>query len=83
MKIQEIFNNLLESGVVINYGDENITFSMVTYLKEEDENTLIIELDYEEKYLVDKEKFKENHSKENINFYDWQNVRDFDKLLEK
>ena len=49
------------------------TFSIVLFF------SLI--LNYKDKYKISINKFKNYHSKDNINYYNWQEIREFDALL--
>ena len=79
--MENIFKNLLASGVKFYYQDPSIEFSEVTNIVLLDDEFLKIELNYKDKYKISINKFKNYYSKDNINYYNWQEIREFDALL--
>ncbi|GAB6168680.1 hypothetical protein JCM1393_11400 [Clostridium carnis] len=82
-EILELYNILVENGVIFYYGSESIATGEITNLNINDNGTVIIEINSFENYEIDIEDFIENHSKEGVNYHSWQYVRAFDnKLIE-
>ncbi|MEG1255736.1 hypothetical protein [Clostridium sp.] len=81
-KIIELYTRLTESGVRFYYSDDKISFGEVTELNLCDSEYIYITIEYEEKIKVSIEDFKIYHSKENINLYDWSDIREFDRLID-
>lgn len=79
----DLFNRLTASGVIFYYGDEEIEFGEITEICDCNNEIITIEVDEEMKKNVAIEDFKTFHSKENINLYDWVEVREFDRLIEE
>lgn len=79
--MEEKFKNLLAGGVRFYYQDPSIEFSEVTNIVLLDDEFLKIELNYRDKCKISINKFKNYHSKDNISYYNWQEIRDFDSLL--
>lgn len=82
-RIIELFNRLTASGVVFYYGDEEIEFGEITRIVQCNNDFITIEVGEELEKDVALEDFKTFHSKENINLYDWVEVREFDRLIEE
>ena len=82
-RIIELFNRLTDSGVVFYYGDEKIEFGEITQIVQCNNEFITIEVGEELAKDVALEEFKTFHSKENINLYDWVEVREFDRLIEE
>lgn len=78
----DLFNRLTASGVIFYYGDEEIEFGEITEICDCNNEFITVEVDEEMKKNVSIEDFKTFHSKENINLYDWVEVREFDRLIE-
>lgn len=79
----DLFNRLTASGVIFYYGDEEIEFGEITEICGCNNEFITIEVDEEMKKNVAIEDFKTFHSKENINLYDWLEVREFDRVIEE
>ncbi len=81
--MEEKFKELLASGVRFYYQDDNIEFSEVTDIVILDDEFLKVELNYKDKCKVSMNKFKNYHSKDNISYYNWHEIREFDSLLKE
>lgn len=81
MIMEEKFRDLLANGVKFYYQDPNIDFSEITDIVLLDDEFLKIELNSKDKYKISINKFKNYHSKDNLNYYNWQEIREFDSLL--
>ena len=82
-RIIDLYISLTESGVRFYYEDDTNPFSEIKELNSFDEEYIGFTTDEENKVKVDLEDFRIYHSKENINLYDWVEVREFDRLLEE
>lgn len=82
-KIIDLFNRLAASGVIFYYGDDEIEFGEITKICALNNEFITIEIEEEKNKDVSIEDFKVFHSKENINLYDWVEVREFDRLIEE
>lgn len=81
-EIKELFTTLFESGVRFYYGDEDYEPGEITSINDYKDGYLYITLDEERDAQISLEDFRVYHSKENINLYDWVNVREFDRMIE-
>lgn len=82
-KLIDLFSRLTGSGVIFYYGDDEVEFGEITSIVHCNEEFITIEIDEEIKRDVELENFKTFHSKENINLYDWVEVREFDRIIEE
>lgn len=82
-EIFELYETLIESGVVFLYGNEEIETGEITKFNILENDNIEIELDDFEKYEVSIEDFIDNHSKEGANYHNWPDIRKFDDLLSK
>lgn len=81
-KIIDLFNSLVASGVIFYYGDDEIEFGEITNIHDCSNEFITVEVEEEIMKEVALQDFKTFHSKENINLYDWIEVREFDRLIE-
>lgn len=82
-RIIDLYISLTESGVRFYYEDDTNPFSEIKELNSCDEEYIEFTTDEENQVKVYLEDFRIYHSKENINLYDWVELREFDRLLEK
>ncbi|MEG2288809.1 MAG: hypothetical protein RR891_04700 [Clostridium sp.] len=82
-KIIEVYTRLTESGVRFYYNDDEVAFGEITELGYLYGENIGFTIEYEAEVKVTVEKFKLYHSKENINLYDWSDIREFDRLLDQ
>ena len=80
-ELLELYTELIDSGVVFYYGNEEIDNGEITNLEIDDEDIITVEIDHDETLEVDIHEFVENHSKEGANYHSWPTVRKFDGLL--
>ncbi|MGL5086166.1 MAG: hypothetical protein ACRC68_10715 [Clostridium sp.] len=76
-----VYTSLTDNGVRFYYSDGEMYLGEVTELKLTDDNKLEMQIEFNEIYIIEIEEFLNNHTKENINYYDWESVRLFDDLL--
>lgn len=81
-KIIDIFDILTGSGVRFYYGDDEIELREVLAIDSYEKGYIYFTLEDENKRKVLLDDFRTYHSKENINLYDWEDIRTFDRLLE-
>lgn len=82
-RLIDLFNRLKASGVIFDYGDDEVEFGEITNIVHCDNEYITIEIDEEIKRKIALEDFKAFHSKENINLYDWVEVREFDRVIDE
>lgn len=82
-RIIDIYTSLAESGVRFYYEDDINPFSEIKELISCNEKYLWFTTEGENEVKVSLEDFRVYHSKENINLYDWVEIREFDRLLEE
>lgn len=82
-RLIDLFNRLTDSGVIFYYGDDEIEFGEITNIVECNKEFITVEVEEKIKIDVTLDDFKTFHSKENINLYDWVEVREFDRLIEE
>ncbi|MEW8994678.1 hypothetical protein [Clostridium sp.] len=82
-RIIDVYVSLTESGVRFYYEDDINPFSEIKELNSCNEKYLCFTTEEGNKVKVSLEDFRIYHSKENINLYDWVEIREFDRLLEK
>ena len=80
-EILEIFEVLIENGVIFYYGSEAIPTGEITKIDILNDNIIEIELDEIETYKINIDEFIENHSKEGANYHTWPDIRKFDTKL--
>lgn len=76
-----MYTSLTDNGVRFYYSDDDMYLGEVTELKLTESNTLEMQIEFNDIHIIEIEDFLHNHTKENINYYDWENVRLFDDLL--
>ncbi|MGL5351748.1 MAG: hypothetical protein ACRDA5_00335 [Clostridium sp.] len=76
-----MYTNLTDNGVRFYYSDDDMYLGEVTALQLTEDNKLEMQIEFNEIYIIEIEEFLHNHTKENINYYDWECVRMFDDLL--
>jgi len=82
-RIIDLYISLTESGVRFYYEDDTNPFSEIKELNSCDEEYIEFTTYEENQVKVSLEDFRTYHSKENINLYDWVEIREFDSLLEE
>lgn len=82
-EILELYETLIENGVVFLYGNEEIETGEITKFNILENENIEVELDDFDKYEISIEDFIENHSKEGANYHTWPDIRKFDDLLSK
>lgn len=82
-KIIDLYKRLTASGVIFYYGDEEIEFGEITDIIDCNNEFISVEIEEEIQKDVALEDFKTFHCKENINLYDWVEVREFDRLIDE
>ena len=82
-KLIDIFEALSSSGVVFYYSDDCGNINEITEITEVYHGKIEFLLNDEWKEKTSLMNFKDCHSKENVNLYDWQDIREFDQVLEK
>lgn len=80
-EILELFETLIENGVIFYYGSESIPTGEVTSFNILEDNKIEIELNEFETYEINIEDFIENHSKEGANYHTWPDSRNFDAKI--
>lgn len=79
----DMYTTLVDNGVRFYYSDNDLYLGEVTKLDIRLDNKLEMQIEFNETHIVEIEDFLHNHSKENINYYDWENVRIFDDILKE
>lgn len=82
-QLVEIFDDLLRSGVRFFYGDMEIEFGEVTEVLKCESSKLNLVLDDERNVTISVYDFRENHTKENVNLYDWEPYRRLEALMDE
>lgn len=82
-RIIELYISLTESGVRFYYEDDVNSFSEIRELNSCDKEYVDFITEEGNDVKVSLEDFRIYHSKENINLYDWVEIREFDRLLEE
>ena len=82
-EILELYETLIENGIVFYYGSETISSGEVTKFDILEDNIIEIELDDYETYQIDIDDFIEYHSKEGANYHTWSEIRNFDNKIRK
>ena len=82
-KFLDAYSNLIDNGVRFYYSDGDMYLGEVTSLSLTVDNKLEMQIEFDEVHIVEIEDFLSNHSKENINYHDWESVRLFDNLLKE
>ena len=82
-EILELYEILIENGIVFYYGSETISTGEVTRFDILEDNIIEIELDDYETYQIDIDDFIEYHSKEGANYHTWSEIRNFDNKIRK
>lgn len=80
-EILEIYESLIDNGVIFYYGSETIETGEITSFNIMEENNIEIEINNFETYKITIEEFMEHHSKEGVNYHTWPEVRALDKKL--
>lgn len=79
----DMYTTLSDNGVRFYYSDDDLYLGEVTKLDIRLDNKLEMQIEFNETHIIEIEDFLKNHSKENINYYDWENVRLFDDILKE
>lgn len=82
-EIIDLYKRLSASGVIFYYGDDEIEFGEITNIEDCNNESILVEVDEENQKMIALENFKIYHSKENINLYDWVEVREFDRRVDE
>lgn len=82
-EIIELYEALVDNGVIFYYGSESISTGEVTKFEIISDEIIEIELDGFETYEINIEDFIEQHSKEGANYHTWPDIRRFDKNIEE
>lgn len=82
-EILELYETLIENGVIFYYGSESIAIGEITRFDILNNEIIEIELDEVEVYEVIIDNFIEYHSKEGANYHTWPDIRKIDQKLEK
>lgn len=82
-KFLDMYTVLIDNGVRFYYSDDDMYLGEVTSLEITEDNKLEMQIEFNEIYTIEIEDFLHNHTKENINYYDWESVRLFDDLLKE
>lgn len=77
----EVYNTLIDNGVRFYYSDEDMYLGEITSLELTSDNKLEMEIEFNEIFIVEIDEFLHNHSKENVNYHNWESIRLFDNLL--
>lgn len=80
-KLIEIYDTLLELGVIFYYGSESVSSGEITSIEFTEDDTVKLKLDDLDEVEVDLDDFIENHSMEGNNYHTWNLSREFDNLL--
>lgn len=79
----EVYNTLIDNGVRFYYSDEDMYLGEITSLELTSDNKLEMEIEFNEIFIVEIDEFLYNHSKENVNYHNWESIRLFDNLLKE
>ena len=79
--VLDIYETLIENGVIFYYGSESIPTGEVTRFDILGSEIIEIELDGFNTYEISIDDFIEYHSKEGANYHTWPDIRKFDKKL--
>ncbi len=82
-RIIDLYIRLTESGVRFYYEDDVNHFSEIKELNSYNDKYIYFTNQEENQVKVSLEDFRIYHSKENINLYDWDEIREFDRFLEE
>ncbi|MEG0857820.1 MAG: hypothetical protein RSG52_15245 [Terrisporobacter sp.] len=82
-KFLDSYISLVDNGVRFYYSDENMYLGEVTSLDIIEDSKLEMQIEFNETHIIEIEDFLQNHTKENITYHDWENVRIFDDLLKE
>lgn len=82
-KFLDMYTVLIDNGVRFYYSDNDMYLGEVTSLAITEDNKLEMQIEFDEMHIIEIEDFLHNHTKENINYYDWESVRLFDYLLKE
>ena len=80
-KFLDMYSTLTDNGVRFYYSNDDMCLCEVTSLQLTEDNKLEMQIEFNNMHIVEIEEFLNNHTKENINYYDWESVRQFDDLL--
>lgn len=80
-ELTEVYDTLIELGVVFYYGGENFQQGEITDIEFREDNVIKLELNDYEILEIHIDDFIENHSKEGNNYHTWHLSRGFDNLL--
>ncbi|WP_411169390.1 hypothetical protein ACH36K_02290 [Clostridium sp. MB05] len=82
-EILNLYETLIENGVVFYYGSEVIPTGEITSFDINDEGIINIEVDGFETYEITLDEFQECHSKEGANYHNWPDIRKFDLKIQE
>lgn len=82
-KFLDMYATLTDNGVRFYYSNDDLYLGEVTKLDLDDNNKLEMQIEFNDTHIIEIEDFLNNHTKENINYYDWEGVRLFDDLLKE
>lgn len=80
-EILDLYETLIENGVIFYYGSESIPAGEITRFSILENEIIEIELDELETYEIDIDNFIECHCKEGANYHTWPDIRKFDTKL--
>ena len=80
-EILELYETLIENGVIFYYGSETIATGEVTKFDILANEIIEIELDDYETCQINIDDFIEYHSKEGANYHTWPDIRKFDNKI--
>lgn len=80
-ELLELYDTLIELGVVFYYGSESVQHGEITSIEFKEDESVRIELDDFNELEIELEEFIENHSKEGNNYHTWHKSREFDTLI--
>lgn len=82
-EILELYETLIENGIIFYYGSESIPTGELTKFDILEDKKIQIELNDFEVYEIDIDDFIEYHSKEGANYHTWPDIRNFDNKISK
>ena len=77
----EIYDSLIELGVIFYYGSESVEHGEITTIEFTEDNTVKLELDESNEVEIELDDFIENHLLQGNNYHTWHLSRAFDNLL--
>lgn len=82
-EILQLYEALIENGVIFYYGSEVISVGEITNFNINDKQSIEIEIDGFETYEISIDEFEEHHSKEGVNYHTWPDIRKFDLKIQE